>query len=439
MLRQERTTPFFYGWVIVAVCFTSLALTFGIKHSYAVFLVALIDEFHWSRASVAGVILLGNVIFALGSPLVGAILDRFGPQKTFSGGAMLFALGLIACSTLQYLWQIYLFYGVIAFIGFTVLGLTPHVALVSRWFIRKRGAAVGIACAGSGVGILAIAPLSEVLISTIGWRQAYIVLATLFIVITLPAVALLLRRDPSRMASLPDGVTTSSSDPQPNGGGLGTSTSGHISVHHGWTIKAALGTSRFWFLFTASVLGVAPLTLMLVHQVAWCVDIGYSRSFAAFIFGLVGLLMAIGYIVWGYASDRLGREAAYSLGTVAVLLSALITLVLRDASQSWPLYVYALFFGLGFGSRISLLSSMAADVFAGPYLATINGLLGSAYGLGAGIGAWFGGYVFDISGSYLSAFAIGTAATALSGLFAWLGQPRGVRHKELEVVQLPSL
>ncbi|MEM7030231.1 MAG: MFS transporter, partial [Chloroflexota bacterium] len=164
----------FYGWIITVGCFISLIVVFGMRLSFQVFFVALIDDFGWQRAETAGVFSISMVVFALVSPYAGKLLDQWGSRRMFSIGAIFCAVGLIGSSLTTVQWHLYVWYGVIVSVGITILGLSNYAALVSRWFQEKRGLAVGLAFSGTGAGTFIIVPLTERWITNWGWQWAMI-------------------------------------------------------------------------------------------------------------------------------------------------------------------------------------------------------------------------------------------------------------------------
>src|SRR5215208_1853896 len=175
--RPRRATRPFYGWVVVAAVFCILALAYVIWYSFGLFLVALVQEFGWTRAEVAGAFSVFVLIHAVCSPLAGRLVDRFGSRALVHVGGLVVGLALIGCSQLSALWQLYLFFGLLTAVGVTAMGWVSAVALVGRWFSRRMGLAVGIIGAGIGLGTFIGAPPIQFLIETYGWRTAYVVLA----------------------------------------------------------------------------------------------------------------------------------------------------------------------------------------------------------------------------------------------------------------------
>ena len=154
--------------------FAAFTVSAGIMHSYAVFLLAFIEEFRWSRAETSIAYSVSQLVAGGSSPLVGALVDRLGPRRLLLlGGGLLFA-GLVGSALISALWQDVLLYGIVMTIGANCLGLVVFVPLLSRQFVRRRGMAISIVQSANGFGRAASAPLVQLLISTIGWRATYL-------------------------------------------------------------------------------------------------------------------------------------------------------------------------------------------------------------------------------------------------------------------------
>ena len=191
-------------------------------------------------------------------------------------------------------------------------------------------------------------------------------------------------------------------------------------------IVLALQSLQFWLLFLARVFAAGGTTVIVTHQVAHVVDIGYSRIFAASIFGLVGITSTVGRVVFGYIADLFSKQAAYTLNIVTTLIGVGALMAARDPFHTWLLYVYLLFFGVGFGSRAVIFSALAADIFSGKKFGAIFGYSVISVGLGGALGSWLGGVFFDVTGSYLISFALSSVVLVLSDLCIWLASMRRV-------------
>ena len=401
-----------YAWFIMGQSFVTSALVFGVWFSYAVFFVAMLEAFDWSRGGAAMAFSVGSVVQAATSPLVGGLTDRWGPRIVVVGGLGAIAMGLAACSLVQALWHLIVLFGVVVGFGVGLAGQVSHAALLSRWFVKRRGTIIGFAFAGMGLGIKVMGPLSQALMSRLGWRYAFVALGGIAALYAL-TVLLTLRNRPEDVGLRPYGADGVADQP--------------VAVSSGeaaWTVRRALRTRHFWALALAQVLiplGVFPVS---VHQVAYLTDLGFSRVLAAGVLGYMGVMSSCGRLLFGVLSDRLGRFGGVTLSVVFSQLGILALLMLDGAAVMWPLYLYAVCFGLGYGARGPIISAIAADRFPGRSFATIFGFISIGHGLGGALGPWYGGAMYDRLGSYTLAFAL--ACVSLCGVIGcfWVATQR---------------
>lgn len=172
--RIPGLSNLYYGWIIVAVALVSMAFWPGIRSSFSVFYVALLEEFPWNLGSSAGVQSMALVTYTLLAPLGGGLIDRFGPRRVVVQGILVLVLGLVLCSTIKTLAQFYVLYGVIMGAGITCIGIITYSAILAHWFEKKRGLASGFAVSGMGLGTFLLVPFSQSLISMWGWRVTFI-------------------------------------------------------------------------------------------------------------------------------------------------------------------------------------------------------------------------------------------------------------------------
>ena len=166
---------------------------------------------------------------------------------------------------------------------------------------------------------------------------------------------------------------------------------------------------------------------MMAHQVRFAEDIGFASMTAASVFALSGILLSMGQAS-GFLSDRLGREWTLTLAATFSIISIVILLLVRETSQLWMLYVHAIFFGYGAGLALPVHASGVADLFHGRHFGAIYGLSLTGMGVGGAIGPWLGGHIFDVAGSYASAFMACIAAFSVACLLFWLAAPRNARR-----------
>lgn len=276
--------------------------------------------------------------------------------------------------------------------------MVPHVAILSREFSKNRGTMLGLAYAGGGVGILLLVPLSQVIIGAWGWPTAYLALAVIAALFVIPPAQIFL--DPgSKQAVAPAKEQEKGTD---------------------WTVRQALKTPTFWILFGARVMASMGNQIVVTHQIAHAVDVGYTKLFAASIFGLMGIFSIFGRIFFGYLTDQMRRETVFTFVQTVSSLGILALLALQDSSLPVLLYSYALLYGLGQGSRALVLSAISADLFLGKNFGAIYGYFTLSIGVGGAFGAWLGGFIYDVTGSYFIAFLVSLACFFTSLVSVWV-------------------
>jgi len=419
---------FYYGWVIVAVALVSMAFWFGFRSIFSVFMVALVDDFGWGRAEISGVQSVAMICYIMAAPLVGGLVDRFGPRRVILPGIILVSAGLMLSATMHGLLQYYLLYGVLGGFGVAFISLAAYTAIIPHWFKKHRGTASGIAASGMGLGIMLFPPMTQGIISHWGWRPGFVVMGVLTVVILLPLNGFLLRHRPTDMGySGPDGN-------MPPDDGLRDSAS-HTDLKSDeefqWHLGAAVRTINFWALMIFPMFIMIGVYMMLTHFVGFLVNQGVNKMTAASAFGLIGLTSTIFRIVWGLVSDRIGREISFSMGMFFFCISFYCLFRFQAGGGLWLVYLFVILLGVGWGSTAPIFMASAADLFHGPAIGTIYGLLEGSVGIGGALGAWIGGYIFDLTGSYQWAFGLAVLASALAGIMVWVAAPgKGQALKE---------
>ena len=416
MVKRPR---FFYGWVIAGIAVVNLTLVMGIRHSFSVFFPPILDEFGWGRGITAVMFSLNLLVYGLLAPVAGSLGDRWKPRVVMPIGIAILGLVTAGCAFAQELWHFYLLFGILMPVGLALGGWPLLAPALSNWFTRRRGLAIGIGHMGAGLSF-AYGMFAELAISQLGWRFAYFVLAGTLVVLLLPLHLLLFHYRPENKGLKAYGTAES---PVVEGSTTEV-TATENPVPRDWTLGRAMRTYQLWFLVLTEILywGIGAY-LVLAHQVKFAGDMGYSSLFAASIFALFGICMAAGQFS-SSISDWIGREKTVTIA-ITLAIGALIALIsVKDTSQPWLLYVYAIFFGYGTGLFAPTMIAAAADIFHGRHFGAIGGLLVTGIGIGGAIGPWLGGYMYDISGSYISAYVLSIACFGLAGITFWIAAPR---------------
>jgi len=409
----------YYGWVIIAVMFVTLFISLGFRFAFGVFYSAILDETGWLRADTAGIVSASMIVYACLAVLSGYLFDRLGARVLFPIGALCMGAGLMLCSTTDSLVSLTVTYGIMLGLSYAALGFIPHMAIVPRWFLRRRGLASAAALAGVGLGSLGIATLSAELIVHIGWRETMWWFGFATMVVLIPINLLFHRESAERVGLAPDGDGPSTRP--------ATQTTPVKAVA---AIRDAVRTRAFWLLFlSVTMIGLCNM-FVVVHQTRMLVDMGYSLALASLIFGMLGVMRATGGLIWGPLSDRIGRAACVvvicSISIVGLALLWLATVVPAESSvlRIVLLVGYLLMFGIGFTGISPVYASSVADKFAGKNLGTILGMLDLGFGLGSAAGPWWAGWMYDHYGNY-GAVIVGIAfCVVLTGLGLWTATRR---------------
>jgi MFS family permease len=384
----------FYGWRIVAAAFLVLFTAYGAQYSFGVFFAALLDEFGWSRAGLAGVFSLYAFAYSIFAFPAGRLTDRWGPRAVITTGGVFLGVALAAMAAVTQLWQPYLLYGVVAAVGMGT-AYVPCSSTVVKWFARRRGLAVGVAGSGGSVGTFALPPLAQWLVSAIGWRAAYVVFAAA-VLGTLAGVARVMRRDPESMGLHPDGAAATPS-----------------AAATGVRLTAALRAPALWLLGLALMATWIPVFVPLVHLVSLARDLGHGPATGAWLVSALGAGAVAGRLTMGPISDRIGRRPALVFGTAAQ--AAAFVAYARVVSVE-GLAAATIAFGYSYGAVSTLFPAAVADFFGRAAAGSIVGFLFMAAGSMAAWGPVAAGAVYDATGSYALAFDLSAGCNVIAAL-----------------------
>ena len=421
-MRNLTRLPFYYGWIIIAVTFVTMAIGVNARTAFSLFFPPIVDEFGWERGVTAGAFSFGFLVSGAVSPLIGRMMDRLGPRAVMELGVALMAGGLLMAPLTSRPWHLYLTIGVMVGAGSVCLGYSGQSLFLPNWFNRRRGLAMGLAFAGVGIGSMTLLPWVQHMIEQTGWRTACTAMGILILVVLAP-INLLLHKRPEDIGLEPDGdAAPSATSAKPISNIVDPDWAGID-----WTLKRALRTARFWWLASGYFGALYIWYAVQVHQTKYLLDIGFSPAVAVWALGVVSLLGIPGQILLGHLSDRMGREwiwAASCLG-FAICFAALIAL------KSFPtlmlVYLMVLAQGaLGYGLT-SIMGAVVVEIFQGKHYGSIFGTVMLAALAGGAAGPWVTGILHDVSGSYRLAFVIGIGVSGFSALAIWMASPGKIR------------
>lgn len=407
----------FYGWWIVAVSAITLLLAGGIGfYSFGAFFTPLVDEFGWSRAQIS---LSMSIIGLIGitGPLLGTWVDRYGAKRVMLLGALFMGLSFACLGFTFSLYYFYALYFVVAAGQMAILNI-PVLTLVSNWFEKRKGLAMGISVAGFGLGGLIMLPLSAHLIHLLGWQWTYHILGITICLALIPLIVVLIKNSPRDIGTLPDGEKYTVPEkhqrtPMPDS---------NMQIQR-WTLPKALKTSTFWIVVLAFMMVFVGTASVIAHVVPFFVGQGFSNQLASTILGSAVGVSILARIITGYLSDRIPVKY------VAVLffmfqVAGLLVLISPGTQPNIPAFIAI--FGLAMGGLFVLEPLTIREYFGLDSFGTIYGGLWAFQTLGWAAGPYITGYIFDTTGSYNLAFIAFIFTTLLATVLIMF-----VRHPRL--------
>ncbi len=382
-----------YGWVVVAT--SALGLLFGafpiVVSSFAIFFQSYVQEFHSGRAAISLALTIHNFVGAFLAAWIGRLTDRFGARKVILPGLGILGLVLLSAPAIgSRVWQLYSFYAMLGAVSNATTSV-PYSVIVSRWFDRRRGLALGLTQAGVGAGAIVVPALMRLLIARYGWRSALAISGGYVLIIPMPMIALFLKEAP-RPGSLVD------------------SASEEIKGMDWDDIRKA---RTFWLMVAAFVLAGASVQACIIHIAQLLSDRGATTAMATLAVSVAGLAMLAGRAGTGYFLDRyFGPHVALSVFAIAALGMALLATGATGAIPFLSVFVV----GLAFGAELDVIAYLLSRYFGLRALGAAFGVAFGAFVLAAGIGPLLMGFAFDRTGSYRVPLAGFSAATLLAAV-----------------------
>ena len=418
-------------WIVLAGAFAMHMAYAGVHFSFGVFLKPLATMMDWSRGATAFAYTLMWWTSAPATFVLGWLSDRIGPRKVLLFGSAIFGVGVLLSSTVENLWQFYLYFGVLGGIG-RAAARAPLLSAVFQSITKRKGLAVGLTLSGTGFGTLIFPPLARHIMSVWSWQFAFIVLGLGSLAILLPVAFLITKPLPGEdeIGKVQGGQKGRDTDAV---GILGT-------PDKEWTVAEVLKNRVFLIFLGTGLACCVSHSFPLAHMVAYASDRGISDLTAASILGVVGISASAGRLIWGATSDRIGGRK-----TVLYCIAGQTSMMFLVAFvyNLWAFYLFAVAFGMLYGGVLPLYAVVSRELFGMRRFGTIYGMHSFATSIGMGLGGVVGGFIFDFSGDYFYSFmtstALGLIATGFAARLAFLAGPGSTEQKTVRgTVAAPS-
>lgn len=386
----------FHGWWVTAAFSVMVFTSAGVRHAVGPFLKPMVADLGVDRASFSLVIALGLFLYGAFMPLVGALVDRIGARAVTAGGSVVLAGSLALTGYCRNLWDLALVYGVLAAVGLAATGPVVANAVVSRWFVVRRGTAVSILGSAAMTGMSLLIPVVAYLILAVGWRLTYALMGAFVVVVLLPLCLIVVRDSPESMGLAPDGA--SPAEPATAASTART------------PVTTAAATVAFWQLSGSFLTCGFSMSLLSAHGVPMLTDHGYTPVFASWVLGVLGASSILFTMLLGAASDRFGRRpvlAGIYAGRALVFAGFFL---IRDNPVA--ILAVAVLGGLTMAGTMSMTSALTADIYGRFSVGTILGAIFLVHQTGAAVGSWLAGALFEATGGYGVAFSLACAILA---------------------------
>ncbi len=406
-----------YGWVIFALTFSNLTVEGGSKNVQSVFLVAFRDHFRSSVALTSAVFSASGLFGAFIAPFLGIFLDRFGPRVMFPIAGCFILVGWLASSFVSDVWQLFIFYSVVATLGQVGISSFSATATLAPWFPRSRGVVLGMADAGNPAGQAIVVPLAQIIVSTLGWQWAFRIFGVAFFLVVVIPSLLFQKRPPGSgrevNVAMPDvaaeaGASDVLAESPPESEPPSRSPAAEV-----------LREPAVWLLLGARAVNSIGNHMIMVHILAFLFLAGYGEIQAALAIGIAGLLGIGGRPATGLLSDILGREIVYTFGMTMSVVAVILVLFFSEGGAWWVLVFFVALNGLSDGISGLLIGAKAADLYPPRILGTVMGMMEVGRGIGIGLGPIMAGLLFDLQGDYFLAFLISAGLTTASVFLMW--------------------
>ena len=397
--KLKEGLPFFYGWVVVAASGTAVFARMAPNiTTLTIFIIPLSEEFGWSRTLISGSVSAGALAALALSPAVGWCIDRFGARPVLVISVLILGMAMIsmAWATVPLTFYIAFASARVVFHTSAPIGASTVSA---RWFITKRGRAIGVIFFWGAIGGLVFTMLSAQMIDHFGMKAAWITIGLVVFGVSLAPCLFLVVERPEDMGLLPDNIHPTRGEESPKQTKVMTVSSDEES----WSLAEAMKTKAFWILFFMGMAMFCVNTGTNVHIGAYYRDQGLTLAFAAVAISFSWLVAAFGSVVWGWVLEKMQARRAYSVIFVILGVSTLYLLTVDSAAKA--LVAAGLIGAVSSGSNV-IISILYADYYGRNSLGRIRGVSETGVLLGQAVGPLLAGILFDSRGTYSFVFIL---------------------------------
>lgn len=424
MLAHNASSPrLFYGWIVLMACFLTTMMASGTMMAFGVFINPLVDDMGWSHSALSFTYALSSIVSGVGVLVMGSYMHVYSLRLLFVIGVVINGIGLYMTSQVTSLEGFYFWYGFVAALGRSSFFIST-ATLITRWFEQRRGMAMGLTMSGNGIGPFIFSPLVTWLIVRWDWQTAFVAISFSMTAVLVLAY-LLMRNHPHDLGLKPYGADPSAAAPPPPvNPSRAQSSTAEPSVGTLWS--RVLRHQGFWTLSLINFFCCVCHSIPLVHTVGFAQSAGLSAFAASWVLAVMGLTSVVGRIFWGFFADRHGAR-----------ITLMMTLLMQGAFMLWLVgtqdpvvfFLYAIVWGFGYGGVGTQYGVVARELYG-------TRLFGPGYSgqncfamIGKAVGGFLGGYLYDVSHTYVTAWLVSFGAGLISALLGLDLLAQGERAK----------
>lgn len=403
---------FFYGWIILIACFAITTVASGTMMGFGVFINPMADDMGWSHSSLSFAYALSSLVTGVGVLVVGSFMHSHSVRFVFFLSTIVHCFGIYMTSTVTTIEGFYFWYGFVASAGRSAFFLST-TTLITRWFEKRRGLMMGIMMAGNGLGPFIFSPLVTWMIFMWDWQTAYVILSinmTIFLLIS----CFFIRNHPHEIGVLPYGA-----QPTPvrvSATPASVSTTSRPATRKGGSLWGeVLRMESFWTLSLINFFCCLCHSIPLVHIVSFAQNSGLSAFASAWVLAVMSISSIAGRIYWGIFADRHGARFALML---TLFLQGALILWLVNTQDPVVFFLYALLWGFGYGGVGTQYGVVSRELFGARLFGQGYAGQNSFAMVGMALGGYLGGYLYDLSGSYVTAWLISFTSGLISSFLA---------------------
>jgi len=380
---QSKGKMFYGWWIVLATFFILFAGLCSGFYTVSVFLKPFQDSFGWTSTQISLGFTIAALLVGLLSPLVGVAVGKLGVKKVQLAGALITGTGLLLASMITQLWHYYLIYIYIA-VGLSSVSVVPAQTIISYWFDKKRGTAMGLIMTGVGLGGMAMVYVASVATENYGWEYAYRLLGIIVLALVVPVILLVIKDKPEDMGLLPDGAAVA-------GGGAKTGdTLKSLNVKEAFKTSSFKLTCLIMFLFCIVLGGLTMHAIELIRS--------YGVSNASTMWSLALGFSVLGRVFFGLLSDRMSKKLLIFVSWV--LLFAGFGSIMFISGNELLIWGFVVFYGLAIGAFVTLIPLLVGDLFGVEHFSKLIGIIGLMQILGISVGSVLFGRIYDANKTY---------------------------------------